>query len=68
MLKTKDYPTIPRLMKSFMECGTHPVIPHFIEEVFDFKRFMHGYLGSGNGSLEGHFAGQQFKFYMDANR
>jgi len=67
MLKTKDYPTIQRLMKSFMECGIHPVILHFIEEVPDFKRFVHGYLGSRRDSLEGHSSGQQFKFYMDAS-
>jgi len=67
ILKTKDYPTIPRLIKSSMECGTHPIIPHFIEEVLNFKRFMHGYLGSGGNSLEGHSLGQQFKFYVDAN-
>ena len=32
-LKTNDYPTLPRLMKSFMDCETLPVIPHFIEKV-----------------------------------
>ena len=54
MLKTKDYLTIPRLMKSFMDCETPSVIPHFIEEVPDFKGFVDGYLHIGNDSLEGH--------------
>ena len=44
LLKTNNYPTVPRLMKSFMDCETHPVIPHLIEEVPDFKRFVQRYL------------------------
>lgn len=35
-LKTNNYPTAPRLMKSLMDCETHTVIPHYIEDV-------HGY-------------------------
>ena len=64
-LKTKDYPTLPLLMKSFMDCGTEPVIPHLIEEVPDFKSFVEGYLGRGGQFLEGHSKVQQFKFHMD---
>lgn len=67
MLKTKNFPTVPRLMKSFMDCETHPVIPHFIEEVPDFKRYVEGYLGTGGDFLEGHSTSQQFKFYMDSS-
>ena len=66
-LKTNNYLTVPRLMKSFMECEAHPVIPHFIEEVPDFKRFVDGYLGSGGDFLSGHSKSQQFKFYMDSS-
>ena len=66
MLKTNNYPTLPRLMKSFMECETLPVIPHLIEEVPDFKTFLNGYLGRGGDFLEGHSKSQQFKFYMDS--
>ena len=66
-LKTNNYPTVPRLMKSFMDCESHPVIPHFIEEVPDFKRFVDGYLGAGGDFLEGHSRSQQFKFYMDSS-
>ena len=53
-LKTRDYPTVPLLMKSFMDCETEPVIPHLIEEVPDFKSFVEGYLGRGGQNLEGH--------------
>lgn len=50
-MKTKDYPTLSLLMKSFMDCETEPVIPHLIEEVPDFKSFVEGYLGRGGGSF-----------------
>ena len=64
-LKTRDYPTLPLLMKSFMDCETEPVIPHLIEEVPDFKSFVEGYLGRGGQFLEGHSKVQQFRFHMD---
>ena len=64
-LKTRDYPTLPLLMKSFMDCETEPIIPHLIEEVPDFKSFVEGYLGRGGQNLEGHSKVQQFKFHMD---
>jgi hypothetical protein len=54
-------------MKSFMDCETQPVIPHLIEEVPDFKRFVEGYLSTGDDSLQGHSQAQQFKFYKDSN-
>ena len=54
MLKTNSYPTISRLMKSFMDCEKYPVIPHFIEEVSDFQTFVEGYLGTSGDFLEGH--------------
>ena len=66
-MKTNDYPTLPRLMKSFVDCETLPVIPHFIEEVPDFKGFVEGYLHTGNDSLQGHSQAQQFKFYKDSD-
>ena len=66
-LRTNDYPTLPRLMKSFMDCESHPVIPHLIEEVPDFKKFVQGYLGTSGDSLEGHSNAQQFKFYKDSS-
>jgi len=54
-------------MKSFMDCKTYLVIPHFIEEVLDFKCFVQGYLGIGGDFLEGHSRSQPFKFYMDSS-
>ena len=67
MLKTNSYPTILRLMKSFMDCEKYPMIPHFIEEVPDFQTFVEGYLGTSGDFLEGHSKCQQFKFYMDSS-
>ena len=66
-LKTNNYPTLPRLMKSFMDCETHPVIPHLIEEVPDFKQFVEGYLGTRGDELEGQSKAQQFKFFKDSS-
>ena len=66
-MKTNDYSTLPRLMKSFMDCETQPVIPHLIEEVPNFKAFVQGYLHTGDDSLQGHSQAQQFKFYKNAN-
>ena len=37
-LKGIDYPTLPWLMKSFMDMESWLVIPHLIEEVQDFKK------------------------------
>jgi hypothetical protein len=62
-----DYPTLPILMKSFMDVETKPVISHLIEEVLNFKAFVDGYLCSGNDALQGHTNAQQFKFYKDDN-
>ena len=39
-LKCNNYPTFPLLMKSFMEAEEKPVIPHLIEEVLNFKKFI----------------------------
>jgi hypothetical protein len=66
-LRENDYPTLPTLMKSFMDVETEPIIPHLIEEVPNFKAFVDGYLCSGNDALLGHTNAQQFKFYKDDN-
>jgi hypothetical protein len=50
-LRKNDYPTLPMLMKSFMDAKTEPVSPHLIEEVPNFKAFVDGYLYSGNDAL-----------------
>ena len=49
-LRGTDYPTLPLLMKSFMDTESRPVIPHLIEEVPDFKKFVEGWR---NLALEG---------------
>ena len=66
-LKTNSYPTVPLLMKSFMDIEDKPVIPHLIEEVPDFKKFMEGFLCDGDESLYGHTSAQQFRFFKDAS-
>ena len=66
-LKGTDYPTLPLLMKSFMDTESRPVIPHLIEEVPDFKKFVEGYLCTGHDALAGHTNAQQFKFYRNGN-
>ena len=61
-LRGTDYPTL-LLLKSFMDTESQPVIPHLIEEVPDFKKFVEGYLCTGRDALAGHTNAQQFKFY-----
>jgi hypothetical protein len=39
-LRENDYPTLPMLMKSFMDVETEPVIPHLIEEVLISKHLL----------------------------
>ena len=39
-LQKESFPTIPLLMKSFMKNETVPIIPHLIQEVPDFKKFI----------------------------
>jgi len=58
MLKTNNYPTLLRLMKSFMDCETHLGVFHFIEEFLDFKRFVDVYLGTCKDFLEDHSRSQ----------
>jgi hypothetical protein len=66
-LRANDYPTLPMLMKSFMEAEKQPVIPHLIEEVPNFKAFVDGILCTGTDALERHTNAQQFKLYKDGN-
>ena len=62
-LRGNDYPTLLLLMKSFMNTESRLVIPHLIEEVPNFKKFVEGYLCTGRDALAGHTNAQQFKFY-----
>ena len=66
-LRETDYPTLPLLMKSFMDTKSRPVIPHLIEEVPDFKKFVERYLCTGRDALAGYTNAQQFKFYRNGN-
>jgi hypothetical protein len=66
LLRKDSFPTIPLLMKSFMEVESIPTIPHLIEKVPNFKGFIAGCIAEGNGALEGHTKAQQFKFYVDS--
>ena len=65
-LKKESFPTISLLMKSFMDVESIPTIPHFIEEVADFKGFIDGKLNDSNDILVGHTKPQQVKFYLDS--
>ena len=65
-LKKENFPTIPFLMKSFMDVESIPTIPHLIEEVADFKGFIEGNFNDGNDLLVGHTKPQQVKFYLDS--
>jgi hypothetical protein len=67
LLRKDSFPTIPLLMKSFMEVESIPTIPHLIEEVPDFKGFIAGCIAEGDRALEGHTKAQQFNFYVDSN-
>ena len=53
-LRKNDYPTLPMLMKLFMDVEPEHVILHLIEEVPNFKAFVDGCLYSGNDALQGH--------------
>ena len=39
-LKKKSFFTIPLLMKSFIDIEAFPTIPHLIDEVSNFKKFI----------------------------
>jgi hypothetical protein len=63
-LREHDYPTIPLLMKSYMDLEKVPVIPHMIEELPDWRTFVSEHIPSGKEKLIGHTKAQQFKFYV----
>ena len=65
-LKKESFPTIPLLMKSFMDIETISTIPHLIEEVPNFKKFIENGIADEENTLLGHTKVQQFKFYVDA--
>jgi hypothetical protein len=63
-LREHDYPTIPLLMKSYMDMEKVPVIPHMMEELPDWRSFVSEHIPSGKEKLIGHTKAQQFKFYV----
>ena len=65
LLKKENFPTIPALMKSFMDVESIPTIPHLIKEVPDFKSFIEGAILNKEKVLVGHTKLQQVKFYLD---
>jgi hypothetical protein len=66
-LKKESFPTIPLLMKSFMDVELVPTIPHLIEEVPNFKGFVVGCITEEDEALKGLTKAQQFKFVIDSN-
>ena len=65
-LKNESFLTILLLMKSFMDVKAVPTIPHLIEEVPNFKKFIKDGIAIRENALLGHTKAQQFKFYVDA--
>ena len=49
-----------------MDMESIPTIPHFIEEVPNFKSFIDGAILDRDEVLVGHTKSQQVKFYLDA--
>jgi len=64
-LKKENFPTIPSLMKFFMDIDSVPTIPHLIEEVLDFKSFIEDLICKREDALVDHTKEQQFKFYLN---
>ena len=65
-LGENDYPTIPLLMKSYMDLDDDLVIPGLIEEVPNFKEFVKPYIS--DDTLIGHTKRRQFLFYSGENK
>ena len=63
-LHEEDFPTIPLLMKLYMDLDNVPVIPHLIEKIPNFKAFIKPYMLKGVHRLVGHTKEKQFRFYM----
>ena len=63
----ESFPTLPLLMKSFMDVEAVPTIPHLIGEVPDFKKFIEEGIGVKENALLGHAKAQKFNFYVKAS-
>lgn len=67
LLKMEHFPTIPTPMKLFVDVESISTIPHFIEEVLDFKGFILSAWVDSNDILVGYTKPQQVNFYLDSN-
>ena len=63
-LHEEDSPSIPLLIKSYMDWDIVPVFPHLIKEVFHFKAIIKPFILKGGDHLVGHTKSQQLCFYM----
>ena len=66
-LRRSHYSTLSLLMKFVIDTESQCFIPHLIEEVPNFKKFVEGYLCTRRDVLARHTNAQQFKFYRDGN-
>ena len=66
-LRKETFSIIPLLMKSFMKNEIVPSIPHLIQEVLEFKKFIADWILDGEKSLMSHTKAHQFKFYVDSS-
>jgi hypothetical protein len=57
-LRKENFPTIPLLMKSFMDVESVSNISQLIEEVPNFKSFIAGYIAEEDEALGGHTKAQ----------
>ena len=63
-LREYDYPTIPLLMKSYMDMEKNHVILHMIKELPDWRAYVSKHIPSGKEKLVGHTKAQQLRFYV----
>ena len=56
--------TLPDLMALLMKARKPNPIPHFVQEVPDFKSYLEPFLLSGRDTLVGHLKPRLFKFYV----
>ena len=66
LLKMKNTYVLADLMKAFMDSQkTTAFIPELVQEVADFKKFLHGYQHNGANKLIGLGEMHLFKFYVE---
>ena len=66
LLKMKNTYVLADLMKAFMDSQkTTAFIPELVQEVVDFKKFLHGYQHDGANKLIGLGEMHLFKFYVE---